>query len=121
MAGKHLEQAEVVGVELVEPELGDHEHADDVGAVPQRHGEQRLLDPRRSLDVVPDAAVGRVAREERLAGCRHVARDADPDLRHEHVERRLGALRQVAAECDRAEVVSVSEEDAAVVVVDQLP
>ena len=121
MAGEHLEQAQVVGVELVEPELGENEHADDGRAVAQRHGEQRFLDPGRALDVLPDAAVGGVAGEERLAGRGDVTGDADPDLRHEHVERRLGALRQVATKRDRPEVVPVAEEEAAVVVVDQLP
>ena len=34
--GEHLEKAEVVAVELVDPELRQHEHADDVRAVPER-------------------------------------------------------------------------------------
>ena len=121
MAGEHLEQAHIVCVELVEPELRENEHADDVRAVAERHGQQRLLDSRRALDVVSDPAVGGVAGQKRLPRRGHVTGDADPDLRHEHVEGRLGALRQVTPKRHRPKVVSVTEEDPTVVVVDQLP
>ncbi len=39
VAGQHLEQADVVLVELIEAELRDDDHADDASAVPQRHGQ----------------------------------------------------------------------------------
>ena len=57
MSGEDLEKAQIVGVELVEPELRDHENADDVCAVAQRHRQERLLDLRCSFDVMPDTAV----------------------------------------------------------------
>ena len=81
MAGKDLEQAEIVGVELVEAELRDDEHPDDARPVPQRHGEQRLLDLGRAFDVLADSAVCGIAREKRLPGRRDVTRDPDSDLR----------------------------------------
>ena len=37
VAGEHFEQAHVVLVELVEAELGDHDHADDARPVGQGH------------------------------------------------------------------------------------
>ena len=119
--GQHLEEAEVVRVELVEAELREHQDPDDVGAVSQRHGEQGLLDLRRPFDVVPDAAVRRVAGQERGAGRGHVARHADADLDRQHVEHRARRLGQRAAEGDGPQVVTVAQEDAAVVVIDQQP
>ena len=120
MPCENLEQAQIVGVELVETELRDHENPDHVRAVAQRHRQERLLDLRCSFDVVPDSAVRCVPCEKRFTGLRDVPRDSDANPCREHVQRCVAALREVAAKRDRAEVVSVAEEDAAVVVVDQL-
>ena len=120
MAGQHLEQAQVVRVELVETELRHDDHADNGGPVAQRHRQQRLLDARRAGDPEADAAVRRVTGQERLARERHVARDTLADARLEHVHRRPGR-REVAPEGDRAQIVAVADEDATVVVVDQQP
>ena len=120
MTGKDLQQAEIVCVELVAAELGDDEDPDGARPVLQRHGEQRLLDLGRTFDVLADSGVCGVARQKRLAGRRDVTRDPDSDLRDEHLEGRLRALRQLATECNGPELVSVAEKDATVVVVDQL-
>ena len=71
-----LEHAKVVGVELVEAELRDHD--DPVHARPEleRHREERLLDLRRALDLLPELAVSGVADEQRLAGLGDAAGDA---------------------------------------------
>ena len=120
VAREHLEQAQVVGVELVEPELRDDDDADDGRAVAERDREQRLLDLGRPGDADADPAVRRVAGQERLARQRDVAGDTLADTRLQHVHRR-SRRGQVAAERDRAEVVAVADEHAAVVVVDQKP
>ena len=44
MPGEHLEEAQVVLVELLQPELGDDDRPGDAGAVVQRDGDDRLLD-----------------------------------------------------------------------------
>ena len=58
--------------------------------------------------------------QERLAGRRDVPVMPTPTLVASASSRPARSLRQIAAERDRSEVVSVAEEDAAVVVVDQL-
>ena len=74
VAREHLEHAQVVGVELVEPELGDDDDAVDARAELERHREQRLLDLGGARDLLAELAVGRVADEERLAGLGDAAR-----------------------------------------------
>ena len=118
VAREHLEEPEVVRVELVEPELRDDDHADHGRAVEERHGEEGLLDLVGARDPDADRAVRGVAREERLAGRRDVPRDAVADARREQVHRRPGGG-EIAAEGDRAQVVALADEHAAVVVVDQ--
>ena len=68
VAGEHLEQAQVVVVELIETELRDDDHADHAGAVVHRHGDDRLLDLRGALDLDRELAGRGVVEEERLAG-----------------------------------------------------
>ena len=66
----HLEQAQIVGVELVEPELRDDDHAGDACAVLERDGEQRLLDLGRALDLLAELVPRGVADEERASRSR---------------------------------------------------
>ena len=61
---QHLEQPQVVCVELVEPELRDHDHAGDARAVLERDREQRLLDLGGSLDLLAELVLGGVVDEE---------------------------------------------------------
>ena len=87
MPGQHLEQPQVVGVELVEPELRDHDHAGDARAVLERDGEERLLDLGRALDLLAELVVGGVVDEERRARLGDAARDSATDLRREELRR----------------------------------
>jgi len=64
VAGEDLEQANVVLVELVEPELRDDDHADDLRAVAQRHREKRFLDLGRPGDLGAELAVRCVVDEQ---------------------------------------------------------
>ena len=118
VAREHLEEPEVVRVELVEPELRDDDHADHGGAVEERHGEEGLLDLVGARDPDADRAMSGVARQERLAGRRDVSGDAVADARREQVHRRSRGG-EIAAEGDRPQVVALADEHAAVVVVDQ--
>ena len=113
-----LEQAEHVRVELIEAQLRDADDPHHRRAVAQRHCEKRLLDLRRPRDPDADPAVGRVARQEGLSREGDVPRDpfAHAGLQHLHRRPRRG---EVAPEGDRPEIVSVADEHAAVVVVDQ--
>ena len=122
MAGHHLEKPEVVGVELVEPELGDDDHACHARPVSEWDGEKRLFDVGGPRDPFAELVIRGVAHEERLALVRHPARDAAADLRGQKGDgvARLGGD-EVAPERDGHEVVVLAEEHAAVVVVDQQP
>ena len=119
VAGEHLEQAQVVLVELVEAELRDDDRADHPGAVVERDGDDRLVDLRRALDLDRELALRGVRQQQRLAGLDDAAGEALADARAEDLGR--GAVRrgQLALEGDRRELVAVADEDAAVVVVDQ--
>ena len=57
VAGHDLEESEVVAVELVESELRDDDDAHHARAELQRDGEQRLLDLRRSGDLLAELVV----------------------------------------------------------------
>ncbi len=81
MACHHLEQAQVVGVELVQAELGDHDHARDARSVPQRDGEQRLLDLRGPGDLLAELVTRSVADEEGHASLGDAARYATAHAR----------------------------------------
>ena len=120
VARQHLEQSQVVGVELLQAELRDHDHADHAGAVLHRHGDDRLLDLRGALDLEREFAGGRVVEEQRLAGLDHVSGEALADPGPEDVGRRRGGARQLPLERNRLQLVAVSDEDSAVVVIDQL-
>ena len=65
---ERLEQAEVVGVELVQPELRQHDRADHPVVEPHRDGQDRLVDLGRSLDLLRELAVVRVRGVDGLAG-----------------------------------------------------
>ena len=119
VAGEHLEQAQVLFVELVEAELGDDDRADHAHAVVERNGQQRLVDQLRPRNRLSELAVRRVSGEHRGARRDDVARDAVADLHLEHVHRRRRRCREISAECDRHDLVSLDDEHAAVVVVDQ--
>src|SRR5436305_7465289 len=64
--GEHLEQPDVVLVELVDAELRDHDHADRTGAVAERYGDERLLDRVRAGNHHRVLALEGVADELRL-------------------------------------------------------
>ena len=83
----HLEQAQVVGVELVEAELGDHDHAGHARAVPQRDGEERLLDLRGPGDLLAELVTRSVADEEGHAGLGDAARYAAAHARRQQLHR----------------------------------
>ena len=72
--GEHLEQTQLVLVELVEAELRDDDHADHRRPVEERDGEQRLLDLRRPSNLDAELGLRRIAREERLARLERRAR-----------------------------------------------
>jgi len=120
VSGENFHDAEIVRVELVEPELRDDDDADHPGSEAERNGEQRLLDQGRARDLLAELAVRGVAHEERLAGLGDATRDSAAHLRREHFDWRT-RLRgcQIAAERDGKQLVSVAQEDSAVVVVDQ--
>ena len=59
VAGQHLEQPQVVGVELVEAELRDDDHAGHARAVLERDGEERLLDLGRADDLLAESRSAR--------------------------------------------------------------
>ncbi len=117
---EHLEHAQVVGVELVEPELGDDDHAVDARAELERNREHRLLDLGRTRDLLRELAVCGVADDERLAGLGNAAGDAATDDGRLQLGRSAGIDGgQVATKGDGQEVVPVADEHAAVVVVDE--
>ena len=120
MPGEHLEQTQLVLVELVEAELRDDDHADHGRPVEEWDGEQRLLDPRGPSNLDAELGLRRVAREERLARLGDMTGDAlaDPGLQHLH---RRARRDKVTPEGDRPQIVPVTDEDAAVVVIDQEP
>ena len=121
MAGEHLEQPHVVLVELVQPELGDDDHADDAAAVAKRHRKERLLDRDGALDLLPELAVRGVADDDRLAELGAATGDTFADALAEDVEERVHVRGEIAEEGHRDELVAVDDEDAAVVVVDERP
>ena len=121
MAGEHLEQAQVVLVELVQAELGDDDRPGDAGAVVQRDGDDRLLDPRGTGDLDRELARRRVVEQERLARLDDAAGQTLADARAEHLRRRPVGRGQLALERDRQQVRALADEDPAVVVVDQQP
>ena len=120
MAGEHLEQPQVVLVELVEAELGDDDRADDARAVVERDGEDRLLDLRGAFDLDRELALGGVAEEERLTGLDDAACDPLAHTGSQHLGRAAAGRGQLL-EGDRRQLLAVADEDAAVVVVDQEP
>ena len=122
VAREHLQQPHVVLVELVQPELGDDDHADDATAVAKRHRKERLLDRVGALDQLPELAVRGVGDDDRLAALGAATGDTFPDAFAEDVERvGVHARGEIAEEGDRDELVAVDDEDAAVVVVDERP
>ena len=121
MAGKHLEEAQVVLVELFQAELGDDDRPRDARAVVQRDGDDRLLDPRGTGDLDRERARRRVVEQERLARLDHTAGQTLADARAENLRRRPVGRGQLALECDRQQVGPLADEDSAVVVVDQQP
>ena len=121
LAGEHLEQADVVLVELVHAELRDHDHAGDARAVAERHHRQRLLELVGAGDPDRELALERIRHEQRLARLGDATGDAHADLRRVRVRRVADARAVVADERDRAQLVAVAQGDAAVVVVDQEP
>ena len=75
VAGEHLEQPQVVLVELADPELRERDRADHALAVAQRHGGERLVG-RLSVTLQADVGLAHVRDEHRLARLRDVAGQA---------------------------------------------
>ena len=121
LAGEHLEQANVILVELVEAELRDHDHTGHPRAVSQRHEGERLLDLLRSRDPEPELALESVRHEQRLARLGDASGDAHPDPLRVGVCRGVHARVVFTDERDRPQLVAVSQHDTTVVVVDQEP
>ncbi len=120
VAGEHLQQAQVVLVELAQAELGDDDRTGDAGAVVERDGDDRLLDLRGAGDLDRELARGRVVEQQRVAGLDDVAGQPLADARAEDLGRGPVGRRQLALERDRQQLLALADEDAAVVVVDQL-
>ena len=121
MAGEHLEQPQVVLVELAQAELGDDDRPGDAGAVVERDGDDRLLDLGGALDLDRELAGRRIVEQERVTRLDHAAGQPFADARPEHLRRRPVGRGQLALECDRQQVRALADEDAAVVVIDQQP
>ena len=121
MAGEHLEQPQIVFVELAQAELRDDDRASRAGAVLERHGDDRLLDLRGALDLDRELARRRVVEQQRIAGLDDPAGQPFADPRPEDLRRRPVMAGQLALERDRRQLLALADEDAAVVVVDQLP
>jgi hypothetical protein len=120
VTGHHLEQSEVVRVELVEAELRDDDDAGHPVAVLERHREQRLRDLGGSRDSLAELVLRRVSDEERLARLGDTSGDPASHLDRHHPRRLAGGRGgEVPAERDGDEVVVLAEEEAAVVVVDE--
>ena len=121
MTGEHLQQPDVVLVELVQAELRDHDDADDPSAERERDDDLRLVDRVGAGQDARELAVGRVPDQERLACFGDTPRDSLADLADEDFHRLTRLARELPDERDRDHVVSFDEGDAAVVVVDQRP
>ena len=120
VAREHLEQSNVVLVELVQTELRDDNHACDARAVAQRHGDERLLDRRRPGNARSELAVRGVVNEQGLPRLGAAARDTGADLRAEQLQRQRHRLDdELASERDGNELLAVDDEHATVVVIDQ--
>ena len=119
MTGEHLEQAQVVLIELVEAELGDDDRADHARPVVKRHREQRFIDRFRARNRLRELALRGVARQNGLAGGHDVTRDAVADWNLEHIHRLARRRGEIPAERDRHDHVTVDDEHATVVVIDQ--
>jgi hypothetical protein len=76
LAGEHLEQPDIVLVELIGAELRDDDRAGDARAVAQRHDDQRLLQLVRAGNPRREPALERVRHEQRLPRRGHATRDA---------------------------------------------
>jgi hypothetical protein len=119
VAGEHLEQADVVLVELVQPELGDDDHGHDSRPERERHDHLRLVDRVGAREDACELAVRGVPDQQRLAGLRDPPGDSFADLARQDLQGLARLARELADERDRADVVPFDERHAAVVVVDQ--
>ena len=122
MTGHDLEQPEIVGVELVQAELRDHDDSGHARPVLQWHREKRLLDLGGALDLLSELVLCSVADQQRDPGLGDTAGDPAADVRRQELGRvaryRTG---EVTAKRDEHEIVVVAKEHAAVVVIDQEP
>ena len=115
-----LEQANVVLVELLQPELREDDHTLHLGAATERHGDDRLLDVGAAGNVNRELAALGVGDEERLAPASRRAGDPFAHLRRE----RLGALVRVGelpVPRRRNEELARPDVDAAAVAVEERP
>ena len=85
VAGDHLEEAHVVGVERADAELREHDRAGDASAVAERDDGDRLVDLARAWNRAREVAAKRVEDEQRPSGCDAAADDPRPDTRSQRV------------------------------------
>ena len=119
LVGEDREEPLVVAVELVQPELGQGDHADDRVVVAHRHDQHRFIDVVGARDRRPPRVVVRVADEERLAMLADPAREAHPEAGPQDGEVDVLVRADAALEGDRDEVAGRLEDvHPGVVVVD---
>ena len=121
MAREHLEEPHVALVELVQPQLRDHDHADRPRAVEKRHGDHRLVDRARSWDLNRELAPVGVGDQERLPPRRCGAGHALAELDDQRLDALVLVDLVLAAKRDRNEQRAVVDVDATGVIVDQRP
>jgi len=123
VGGKGLQRQKIWFVELVDPELGQHDRTGRLRAVPERHGQDRLIDVRRAGDRDREVAVSGIREVERFTGGHHPTGDALTDLHDQGFHGLAPVLGAVAAESDRDQCLSVDRQQVhpTVVIVDQGP
>jgi hypothetical protein len=121
--GKHLEHTLVLFVELIGPEVREHDDAGHLVAHFQRHGQERLVDLVGPFDLPSPLVVEGVVRVVRLSRARRITGDPLADKGDQLLVRLGLVLGQVAAERRRPQRDPIVEQevDPTVVVVDQGP
>src|SRR3972149_6479632 len=96
LSRQRLEQADVVRVELADPELREDDDADRAAAVDEWHGDHGFVDLRGAGHLDGVLALERVRDEDRGSGRRHGARDPFADLDPQHARTLLAELTELA-------------------------
>ena len=119
--GEDLEHPLVILVELIGPQVREHDDAGHLVSDLEGYGQERFVDLVGALDLHAPIVVEGVGRVVRLPGDRGVAGDALADLRDQLLGRLGLVLGELSAKGDRPqrEAVLEQEVDPAVVIVDQ--